>query len=211
MFVDLEKTLIQSTAIIDCPPSSINKQQLAATHSIQPIEPELHTITSKQHTTATCTYSPSCEILKSSSFTSPSNCAVVGEFNDKIVDAVVPNDVRPFSALYDIICKEKEFSTIMSNAQHTDQLAEKLCRLNMGLAEQNGSTDCSAAVSGNVDQININSETEQKLLDRSHHSYATSQQNSKFSVAYKDQGEKSSDIGDGGEGQIERRYVKFVC
>lgn len=181
MLVDLEKTLIQSTATIDCQSSNI---QLSTSDLIYSSEPNSHQINRKNTTTTSCTNSPSCEILKSS-FISPSNITV-GDSNEK----VVLNDVRPFSALYDIICKEKEFENIMSNAQQIEQSSEKLSYLNMGLNDKIGSDQRSA--SSKEDLIHTNSETEQ-LLDRTIQSQSTSQNNSKFNVAYKDKTESESE------------------
>lgn len=172
MLVDLEKTLIQSTAAIDC---HSNTQLLRTTSDlIHSTQPNSHP-TNHNHKTTTSN-SPSCEILKSS-FVSPSN--IVGESIEK----VVLNDVRPFSALYDIICKEKEIENIMSNAQHTEQLSERFnTHLNMGLTDQKIGSDQASA---RDDPINTNSETEQ-LLDRTIHSQSTSQIHSKFTHRYKD-------------------------
>lgn len=178
MLVDLERTLIQSTATIDCQSSNI---QLSTSDLIYSSEPNSHQI-SRKYTTTTSTNSPSCEILKSS-FISPSNITV-GDSNEK----VVLNDVRPFSALYDIICKEKEIENIMSNAQQNEQSSEKLSYLKMGLNDKIGSDQRS--VSSKEDLIHTNSETEQ-LLDRTIQS--TSQTNSKFNVAYKDKTESESE------------------
>lgn len=177
LLIDLEKTLIQSTATIDCQSSNV---QLTKSDSIYSTEPNSYQINRKDKPTTT-SISPSCEILKSS-FISSSNSA--GNSNEK----VVINDARPFSALYDIICKEKEIENIMSNAQQTEQLLEKLSHLTMGLTDQNGSDHRS---DGSVKGDLINSETEQ-LLDRTNHSQSTSQ-NSKFTVAYKNRTESESD------------------
>lgn len=175
LLVDLEKTLIQSTATIDC--HSSDKQLKASSDLIYSSEPNSHRI-HRYHTTSTSN-SPSCEILKSS-FISPSN-STVGDSNEK----VVLNDVRPFSALYDIICKEKEIENIMSNAQQTERLLEKLSHLSMGATEQNESAK--------EPTMNTNTETDQPLLDRTIPSESTSQTNSKFTVAYKDRSDAESE------------------
>lgn len=185
MLVDLEKTLIQSTATIDC--QSQDTQLKLTSDLIHSSQPSSHPI--NRNRTTTTSNSPSCEILKSS-FISPSN--IVGDSNEK----VVLNDVRPFSALYDIICKEKEIENIMSNAQHTEQSSEKFSYLNMGLTDQNGSDQRSA--SAKEDLNNTSSETE-RLLDRTIHSQSTSQINSKFTHGYKDKTESESDWNNGDE------------
>lgn len=179
LLVDLEKTLIQSaTASTDCQPSNI---QLPSVDSIESIA-KSKSLNHKQIPT-TNNYSPSCEILNTS-LNSPSNVAV-GDLNDK---DIVLNDVRPFSALYDIICKEKQIENIMSSVQQTDQFAEKLSQTKMGLTDQNGSVDrrrYRSAAEKN-DQIST-TETEQQPLDRTiHNQQSTSQNNSKFTVAYMD-------------------------
>ncbi|XP_037029345.1 uncharacterized protein LOC119069403 isoform X2 [Bradysia coprophila] len=180
LLVDLEKTLIQSTATSDCQPSNTRS---ATADFIHPIESKSLPINRKRTiTTVHTTYSPSCEILKSS-FISPSNKAVSENSNEQA--AVVPNDARPFSALYDIICKEKEIEYIMSNAPQTEQLAEKLLSLSMGLTEQNGSVDRRSA-GPNEDQVSTSTTETEPPLDRTIHSPSTSQNNSKFTVAFKD-------------------------
>ncbi|KAJ6642999.1 hypothetical protein Bhyg_07955, partial [Pseudolycoriella hygida] len=163
LLVDLQKTLIQSTAIIDCQSSNIQLKRAHLIHSTEPnSNPSNCTLI-----TATSN-SPSCEILKSS-FISPSSSAA----GDSI-ENIVLNDVRPFSALYDIICKEKQIDSTMSNTQQSERLLEKLSYVDMGLSDQNGSFK--------DDPSNAYSETEhEQTLDRKIYSQSTSQ-NSKFIV-----------------------------
>lgn len=178
MLVDLKKTLIQSTATGTCQPSNIQSADL-----IHPIVSKLPLKNLNYKTTTARTHSPLCGILRSS-YISPSNTG--DRSNER--GAFLLNDARPFSALYDIICKEKEIENTMSNAPQTEQLTEKLWSLSMGLADRNGSVN-----GRNENQISPSATETERILDRTVHSPTTSRNNSKFTVAYKDNQASDSD------------------
>lgn len=94
----------------------------------------------------------------------------------------------------------------MSNAQPTEQLAEKLLFLSMGLTDRNGSVERQSAGT-NEDQISTSTTETEQFLDRTSHSPSTSRNNSKFTVAYPDCDDQKErpDLSTGGTGGMDER------
>lgn len=181
LLVDLKETLIQSTANKDSQPPNTHSAAAGLLRTIESKSPSQN-CNRTVSTVRSATHSPSCDIVKLSPI-SLSNITAVGDNSNEKAAVVVPNDVRPFSALYDIICKEKEIENIMSNALQTEQLLS----LNMGLTDQDVPVvERRRSAVTNDDQISTSTTETEQFLDRINHSPSTGRNNSKYTVAYKD-------------------------